>query len=85
MSKKKRLSEAHEAIKNFHAKGDFRAGMFYLANVLKGRIRSIEWLKPSDNGRSEVAHVDFPDDSSVKVTRYILSSGRENLSIKVTN
>lgn len=82
MAKKFRKTAAHEAVHTFHIFQTIQDGIFHLTNVLRGKITRLEWLKPA-KGLSEVIHIEFNDDSSIKLTKFIKDNGNVNCSIKI--
>ena len=84
MAKKFRKSTAHEAVHTFHTFPAFHDGLFHLTGALKGRISRLEWVKHF-KGLSEVIEIEFGDDTSVKLTKFIKENGNLNCSIKITS
>ena len=72
---------AQEAFVEFSTNPTFNGALWAWTHELKGRIVKLQWLK-GKKGVSEVLLIEFPDDSSIRVTKFIKLDGKSTVSIK---
>lgn len=82
MAKKSSISVAQEALISYGTIGTLEKGMFEFTHTYKGKIKKLSFI-PHNHGVSETVTIVFPDNSDIKVTKFIKPDGTTKVSLKI--